>query len=235
MQLSIFCVTPLCCAETNTPCWEGEIRVPYSAFAFTYKYAVITRSRAAAMAASAANGSSAAAAAPPDAAATGSPRAADALNGQPLLDARLAGLSLAGATPNGPLATGSSAVEGTAVGSLPAAVAAVPSAALDASTSAATAAAAAAAAIAGQPSYVAAYPLQPQGQAADTGAGISAIFRNATSTLLEVGEPRVCRCDHFESCRSAVARTCCTHWLPCCMHHVLGHPVFAAATVFVGF
>lgn len=30
-------------AETDTPCWEGEIRVPYSAFAFTYKYAVLTR------------------------------------------------------------------------------------------------------------------------------------------------------------------------------------------------
>jgi hypothetical protein len=188
--------------------------VPYSAFAFTYKYAVITRSRAAAMAASAASGS-AAAAAPPDAAVAGSPPAADTLNGPTVLDARLAGLSLAGTTANGPLLTssivsGGPPVEYTAVASLPAAV---PAAALDTSTSAA--AAAAAAAIAGQPSYVAAFPPQPPGQVtAGTGAGISAIFRNATSTLLEVGEPRVCRWDRIQDpavvkCLASAAHKCC--------------------------
>jgi hypothetical protein len=190
-------------AETNTPCWEGEIRVPYSAFAFTYKYAVITRSRAASMAAEAANGAASAAAAvaaPEAAAVVGSPPesavltaaaiaaaaaaagggTAAALNGPAVLDARMAGLSLTAAAANGPVPTSSIAV-----------AAAPPAAGLDTSTAAA--AAAAAAAIAGQPSYVAGVSPQQPGQLGGvTGAGIGAVFRNATSTLLEVGEPRVC-------------------------------------------
>jgi hypothetical protein len=121
-------------------------------------------------------------------------RAAATLNGPAVLDTRLAGLSLTGAAANGPMPPssivgGSQAID-YAVAPLPAAVAAVPAAGLDTSTGAA--AAAAAAAMAGQPSYVAAVPPQPPGQLGVTGAGIGTVFRNATSTLLEVGEPRVC-------------------------------------------
>ncbi len=29
-----------CAAETDTPHWEGEVRLPFAQFPFTYKYAV---------------------------------------------------------------------------------------------------------------------------------------------------------------------------------------------------
>lgn len=155
--------------------------MPYSAFAFTYKYAVITRSRA-----SAAGSSSADAAVGSPPAAGGSPvataaAAGGALNGPSAMGARMAALTL---TANGPV----SAADGVGGSSSSHGAGSRSSGSRAPASASASASAAAAAA---QPPHDA----QQQGSL-----GVGSIFRTATSTMLEVGEPRVCRCGCIEAC-----------------------------------
>lgn len=215
----------LCSAETDTPCWGGEIRVPYSAFAFTYKYAVISRSQAATAAANAAAagggdgnnpgaataGSSIAGPIPPVVAAAAAgearqgaaPRAAAVMNGA--APGRASASSLMGnvnvTAPNGPVCytppINSPSRSAAAAG--PDTSGQVPGAAAAAGLPQADGLGAVLGGYAavGNAQYVAALPPPPppqhQQHMQQQGSGISAIFRNATSTLLEVGEPRVCR------------------------------------------
>eukprot|EP00879_Flechtneria_rotunda_P016824 GHRR01017609.1.p1 GENE.GHRR01017609.1~~GHRR01017609.1.p1 ORF type:complete len:841 (+),score=284.87 GHRR01017609.1:629-3151(+) len=164
--------------ETDTPCWEGEIRVPYSTFAFTYKYAVNTRSQAASAAAAQAATAGRRVRQPSGSPASPTPAPpAAAVNGPAVLNGQLGRL---GITANGPVSSSSSI--------MPAGAAALgpgrpgPGSGIPQEAAAGSPAA-----------YVAAMPPSPPQQQQQSGpGGITAIMRNATSTLLEIGEPRVC-------------------------------------------